>query len=143
MRSSQTLFTLLLSSLLTVLSGCHKQPPPEKLTKGGELYGRMCAVCHGANGEGYKADQAPRLAHPDFQASVTDSYLREAITNGRTGTTMSAWSNFRGGPLSRDDVEEVIKFMRTSWGKSPRVPLDEHPVTADLARAEATFALRS
>ena len=27
--------------------------------EGGELYARMCAVCHGPKGEGYKADQAP------------------------------------------------------------------------------------
>ncbi|HEX3853502.1 MAG TPA: c-type cytochrome [Polyangiaceae bacterium] len=139
MRSSQTLFTLLLWSLLTVLSGCHKQPPPEKLTRGGELYGRMCAVCHGANGEGYKADQAPRLAQPDFQASVSDQYLREAIKNGRMGTTMSAWSTNRGGPLADHDVEELIKFLRT-WSKGARATLDEKPANGDMARGSNTYA---
>jgi cytochrome c oxidase cbb3-type subunit 3 len=139
MRSSQTLLLWLLSSLLVVLSGCHKQAPPEKLTKGAELYGRMCAVCHGANGEGYKADQAPRLAQSDFQASVSDQYLREAIKHGRMGTTMSAWSNGRGGPLTDQDVEELIKFLRT-WSKGPRVTLDEQPANGDIARGSNTYA---
>src|SRR5664279_1149342 len=107
MRRLQTFLIVLLLSLLGALWGCRKAPPPP-VTRGAELYGRMCAVCHGANGEGYKADQAPRLAQPDFQASVTDEYLREAIKNGRMGTTMSAWSKSRGGPLSDQDVEELI-----------------------------------
>jgi cytochrome c oxidase cbb3-type subunit 3 len=75
------------------LAACKKaEPPPAKLTHGAELYGRMCAVCHGEKGEGYKADQAPRLAQPEFQASISDDQLREAIKNGRNATTMSAWA---------------------------------------------------
>ena len=99
----------------------------------------MCAVCHGANGEGYKADQATRLAQPDFQGSVSDEYLREAIKNGRLGTTMSAWWKDRGGPLTREDVDELVKFLRT-WRKGPSSTLDERSLGGDLDRAEITFA---
>ena len=106
---------LLVASLSSVFfGGCKKsEPPPVKLTRGAELYGRMCAVCHGEKGEGYKADQAPRLAHPGFQATASNEHLREAIKNGRTATTMSAWSKDRGGPLSPEDIDEVINFLRT------------------------------
>jgi len=122
------------------LGACKKpEPPPVPLTRGAELYGRMCAVCHGENGEGYKADQAPRLAHPDFQASASDQHLREAINNGRNATTMSAWAKDRGGPLSPEDVEEVIKFLRT-WRKAAPLTLDERPTNGDLKRAETLFA---
>jgi mono/diheme cytochrome c family protein len=34
------------------------------LEQGRADYARICAVCHGANGEGYKADNAPALNHP-------------------------------------------------------------------------------
>jgi cytochrome c oxidase cbb3-type subunit III len=142
MRRLHTLLVSLLSPLLgflLALPACKKPAPPEKPTRGAELYGRMCAVCHGANGEGYKADQAPRLAQPDFQAAVSDPYLREAIKDGRTGTTMSAWSNGRGGPLSDQDVEELIQFLRT-WSHGPRVTLDERALTGDAARGESTYA---
>jgi cytochrome c oxidase cbb3-type subunit III len=138
MRSLRTLLVLLGSSLLIAVLGCKKPTPPAPLTKGAELYGRMCSVCHGANGEGYKADNAPRLAQPDFQSSVTDQYLREAITNGRMGTTMSAWSKDRGGPLAPADVEELIKFLRT-WSKTPRVVLDERAPSGDAARGDAIY----
>jgi cytochrome c oxidase cbb3-type subunit 3/ubiquinol-cytochrome c reductase cytochrome c subunit len=140
MRRLQTFLVLLFFPLFAALWSCKKPAPPATLSRGAELYGRMCAVCHGAEGEGYKADQAPRLAQPDFQASVTDEYLREAIKNGRAGTTMSAWSTNRGGPLTREDIEEVIKFLRSSWSKGPRATLDERGITGDVSRGESTFA---
>jgi cytochrome c oxidase cbb3-type subunit 3/ubiquinol-cytochrome c reductase cytochrome c subunit len=106
---------------------------------GAELYGRMCSVCHGPSGEGYKADQAPAIAHPDFLASATDGFLRDAIVQGRTGTTMSAWGVENGGPLVHADVDAVVAFIRT-WDKSPRAKLDERPVTGNVARGADTFA---
>jgi cytochrome c oxidase cbb3-type subunit 3/ubiquinol-cytochrome c reductase cytochrome c subunit len=99
----------------------------------------MCAVCHGENGEGYKADQAPRLAHPNFLASVSDAFLRDAIANGRRGTTMSAWGKERGGPLDHRDVEELRKFLRT-WSKDKPAVLDERPLTGDAGRGAAVYA---
>lgn len=103
-----------------------KAAPPlsPEAARGAEIYAQMCSVCHGAAGEGYAADQAPRLAQPDFLASVSDEFLREAITNGRRETTMSAWGRRRGGPLKPEDVEAVILFIR-SWQKGPAVKLDE------------------
>ncbi|HET7545203.1 MAG TPA: c-type cytochrome [Polyangiaceae bacterium] len=125
---------------LVSLGACKK---PERMSQaaahGAQLYGRMCAVCHGEHGEGYKADQAPRLAQPEFQRSVSDEHLREAIKNGRTGTTMSAWSKDRGGPLSGPEIEDVIAFLRT-WRKDQPATLDERPIHGDVSRAETLFA---
>jgi len=110
------------------------KPPPATLgpeaVRGGELYGRMCAVCHGAVGEGYVADQAPRLAQPDFLSSVSDDYLRAAIANGRRGTTMSAWARIKGGPLNQADIDAVVLFIR-GWQKEPNLRLDERPLKGD------------
>lgn len=117
-----------------------KPPPPTptlspEAVRGGEFYARMCSVCHGANGEGYAADQAPRLAQPDFLSSVSDDYLRDAIAFGRRGTTMSAWARIKGGPLKPEDVDAVIVFIR-AWQQRPSVRLDERPLRGD-ARAGA------
>lgn len=140
MRSLPTLLVFSAFLVLAALDACKKAPPPPpKLTHGAELYGRMCAVCHGESGEGYKADQAPRLSQPDFQASVSDGYLREAIMNGRQGTTMSAWSKTRGGPLSSDDIGEVIKFLRT-WRKGAPATLDESALASAADKGEPIFA---
>jgi cytochrome c oxidase cbb3-type subunit III len=118
-------------------------PPPAPanpaVEHGRELYARMCAVCHGANGEGYKADQAPALAHPEYLASVTDEFLEVAIADGRTGTQMSAWGVGRGGPLTTPDVAALIAFLR-SWQRQPSIELDESPVRGNAAQGAEIFA---
>jgi cytochrome c oxidase cbb3-type subunit 3/ubiquinol-cytochrome c reductase cytochrome c subunit len=130
-------------SLVACVAGgaleCRYRPALLVETHGGELYERMCAVCHGRSGEGYKADNAPAIAHPDFLASATDAYLREAIAHGRAGSTMSAWGAERGGPLVAADVDAVVAFMR-SWDRGERVELDSAEPKGDAARGEGTYA---
>jgi cytochrome c oxidase cbb3-type subunit 3 len=110
-----------------------------QVERGRELYADMCAVCHGPAGEGYRADQAPRIAHPDFLSAATDRFLRQAIARGRSGTTMSAWSSERGGPLSSADVDALVDLLR-SWDHGPRAHLDERPLKGDPARGDAVYA---
>jgi cytochrome c oxidase cbb3-type subunit 3/ubiquinol-cytochrome c reductase cytochrome c subunit len=114
-------------------------PAETPVQRGQRIYAQMCAVCHGANGEGYKADQATALAHPDFLASASDQFLRYAIVNGRRNTTMSAWAQERGGPLSSSDVDALIAFLRT-WDKLPRAVLDHTPLEGDPDRGELIYA---
>jgi len=111
---------------------------PSAVQHGAELYGRMCAVCHGGEGEGYKADQAPALANPAFLASVSDEFLRFAIDVGRQGTTMSAWGGKHGGPLSEGDLQAVVAFLR-SLQKEPRLALDESPLRGNVQRGALEF----
>jgi cytochrome c oxidase cbb3-type subunit 3/ubiquinol-cytochrome c reductase cytochrome c subunit len=128
--------SLALTLALAFLSGtaCGHTKQQEE---GGQLYARMCAVCHGPRGEGYKADQAPALHEPGFLGSASDAFLRESIVNGRLGSTMSAWGRSSGGPLTDPQVDALVAFMRT-WQpnriKSPPPSLDEKPLKGDAAR---------
>lgn len=106
---------------------------------GSELYARMCAVCHGAHGEGYKADQATALAQPDFLASASDQQIAAAIAQGRQGTTMSAWAKESGGPLSSGDINALVAFIR-SWQSGPGVVLDESAALGDPEAGKTIFA---
>ncbi len=132
---------ILLSSFAFALPACkrHETKLNAEAQRGHDLYLQMCAVCHGESGEGYRADRAPRLAQPDFLASVSDAYLRYAISDGRPGSTMSAWSKLRGGPLDAGDVNALVAFLR-SWDTRPRVSLDGHPAAGEARRGEAVFA---
>jgi cytochrome c oxidase cbb3-type subunit 3 len=146
------------------LVGCKRQPRPplprtapavaasasaeaERVRRGADQYKRMCAVCHGERGEGYRADGAPALAQPDFLASVSDEFLEFAIAVGRTGTPMSAWRRDHGGPLSAGDILELIAFIRT-WQRPAEPPLEADPgkspegasaLVGDEARGKALF----
>ncbi len=128
--------------LACVASGsleCGGIQPTEAQHRGAATFRRMCAVCHGPEGEGYKADQATALAQPDFLASVSDGFLRRAISGGRSGTTMSAWGLEHGGPLNGTDVESLVSLLH-SWERKPRAVLDEGPLAGDGSRGAALFS---
>jgi cytochrome c oxidase cbb3-type subunit 3 len=95
----------------------------------------MCAICHGASGEGYKADQATALGQQDFLASVSDEFLAFAIAVGRKGTTMSAWAQAHGGPLGPSEIGDVVSFVR-SWQRQPRANLDDALPHGDAKRGK-------
>lgn len=88
------------------------------IDKGQKLYAKYCNFCHGVEGKGYAADEAPALANDDLLSIATDEYLHDAIANGRPATTMSAWFLVRGGPLADDDVRSIVAYIRT-WQKRP------------------------
>ncbi|CAN5696988.1 hypothetical protein BH11MYX4_BH11MYX4_42770 [soil metagenome] len=113
--------------------------PVETAARGKVLYEKYCGFCHGESGQGYKADQAPALASDDLLALASDEFLVEAIAKGRPGTTMSAWSVARGGPLGYADAAAIVAYVRT-WQKRPAEPLDARPMDGNAAAAKATYA---
>jgi len=129
-------FCLVLFALSTLACNQREQTLVER--RGARVYQKMCAVCHGPTGGGYKADRAPGIMRPNFLGPVTDEFLRTAITNGRTATTMSAWGVERGGPLGPADVSALIAFMRT-WDRQAHPVLDERPIRGDATRGMETF----
>ncbi|MEO8875153.1 MAG: c-type cytochrome, partial [Polyangiaceae bacterium] len=127
--------------IVTVLGGgaleCSRPRTPVE-ARGAQTYARMCAVCHGKIGEGYAADHAPAIASSDFLASATDEFIRRAIENGRAGSTMSAWSRSRGGPLNPTDTTELIASMR-AWAPHQHAKLDESPLHGNATNGAAIF----
>jgi cytochrome c oxidase cbb3-type subunit III len=106
--------------------------------KGKTLYGRYCDFCHGAEGHGYAADEAPALANDGLLAIASDDYLRDAILKGRPGTTMSSWGVARGGPLGADDAMAIVVFLR-GWQKRAVEKLEKRTVEGDAARGEKLY----
>lgn len=94
----------------------------------GELrYAERCASCHGARGEGITA---PALANPVTLATATDSFLRDTIRRGRTGTPMPGFA----GTLSAQEIDAVTAFLRSrSSGWSAPAPVVVSPPSPALA----------
>lgn len=112
----------------------------ERAERNGErLYRRYCALCHGRDGEGYSADDAPALAAPQWLRSASDEFITAAIADGRPGTAMSAWSLRRGGPLSDPEIDAVVQYLR-SWQRHPRALVDEQDVEGDPSRGRLVYA---
>lgn len=112
-------------------------PTPEEIARGKQLYGRYCNFCHGNEGQGYAADQAPALANDDLLTIASDDYLINAITKGRPGTTMSAWSVARGGPLGYDGATAITSYIRT-WQKRPNEVLAKRGARDSRDAGDAT-----
>lgn len=108
---------------LVVISGCKlpgkpeegpEVPRPEQVMSFETLYGNNCAGCHGANGQN---GMAINLANPTYQALVDDATLKQIIVNGEAGTLMPAFGLKRGGELTDQQVDALVKGMRERWGK--------------------------
>lgn len=113
-------------------------PTPEEIARGKMLYGRYCNFCHGNDGQGYAADRAPALASDDLLTIASDEYLINAIVKGRPGTTMSAWSVARGGPLGYDGAAAITNYIRT-WQKRPNEVLPKRGGRDSRDAGEAAF----
>ena len=63
-------------------------------------------MCHGPNGEGYKADQATALAHPQFLASASDEPFDGLFTQGMVlhETYRAADGTWTGPPAAADSA---------------------------------------
>jgi cytochrome c oxidase cbb3-type subunit III len=141
LRAARPLFEALLVFVACVGSGslqCGRASLTVAERRGAMHYQRMCSVCHGPSGGGYRADEATMLNNPVFLATATDSYLRRAISQGRKGTVMSAWHASHGGPLSYADVSDVVAFLRT-WQRVPSEVLDERPLNGVEARGQKLY----
>src|SRR5581483_8382603 len=72
------------------------------------------ASCHGASGQGI---DAPALNSRQFLGSVEDEQMHGIIAGGIPGTEMPAWWNEYGGPLTDQQIQAIVAYIR-SWQKT-------------------------
>lgn len=82
----------------------------ELMAKGEAVYGRSCASCHGAAGEGI-AGVFPGLKGSKIALGPVADHLN-IVVNGKSGTAMQAF----GAQLSEVDLAAVITYERNAWG---------------------------
>lgn len=144
---SLALATVTLASLV----GCSDPPaegappPPERPTldsaavaRGQADYARYCALCHGAQAEGYAADHANALGNDDFLRIASDTFLRTAIEEGHPGTPMARWHRRYGGPLSDENINDLVTYLR-SLGDGTTTDVGGARVVGDQAHGGALF----
>ena len=105
---------------------------------GAKLYERYCALCHGADREGYAADHSPSLRSPELMGGAPGGYLWSAITYGRPGTPMAAFAASQGGPLSRTDQHALVDWLIKKADVS-RTPIADVPVDGDAALGKVVY----
>jgi len=83
----------------------------ELVAHGEEVYGKNCAACHQANGEGM-GDMFPALAGSELATKGPVEEHVATLLNGRPGTAMQAF----GEQLNDADIAAVVTFTRNAWG---------------------------
>jgi len=81
---------------------------------GAALYNSKCAGCHGKDGKGsamWKSKGIADFTSADYQKSVTDAQLTDAIANGKKPVMVG----FKG-KISDDDIKALVAQIR-SFGK--------------------------
>ena len=87
------------------------------VSHGRQLYVDNCTSCHGTRGEG---GVGKVLNSKALLTTATDDVLFETIRAGRPNTTMPAWSQSNGGPLTDADIRQIVSFLR-AW--EPTAPV--------------------
>lgn len=83
--------------------------------RGEGLYAQHCASCHGPQGDPGRdpALVGNHLSNPVFLAQASDAFLIYGTAYGRTGTTMQAFSQEKGGPLDEQQIEDIVVYLRS------------------------------
>lgn len=99
------------------------------------LYAENCSICHGLAGEGIGANPA---LDSDALRTMPTSNLTRVIADGRYNTSMPAWGQDSGGPLSSYQVGELVALVKfgdwqatsdrvVNMGLAPLVPFTTDP----------------
>lgn len=92
-------------------------PEPERQIRPAVLYHNYCSVCHGDKGDGKSRAQSslvppPRdFTTPDSATQLSRERVISAITHGRPGTAMTAWSS----QLNALEIEALADYIRETF----------------------------
>jgi mono/diheme cytochrome c family protein len=85
--------------------------------RGNELFQQYCSGCHGPQGRGgRKSGFMPRpknLTVKGYTDALPDEYLFTVISKGGIGVNKSEYMPAFEGTIAKDDIENVIAFIRT------------------------------
>lgn len=86
---------------------------------GEEVYGKVCAACHQANGQGVPGAFPPLAGSSEFYGDAQN--MAKIIVHGLSGEIEVQGQKYNGamppqGHLSDYDIASVATFVRNSWG---------------------------
>jgi mono/diheme cytochrome c family protein len=107
------------------------------LELGQDLFAKNCSVCHGDFGEGGPNPTRPDdiiapISSSEFLETRDDATLRAIISQGQPDIGMSPFGTAYGGPLSDEEIDALVDFIR-SWQAKPPVELPPEIVNRPLS----------
>ena len=87
-------------------------PDPER---GGKLFKRYCAGCHGADGRGGAHTFMPHienLTKQGYVENLPDEYLVQVITEGGVAVNKSSYMPAWGTTLTPEQIADLVAYIR-------------------------------
>lgn len=115
-------------------------PPltPEEATAAAADYQQYCALCHGAERQGYANDYAPSLRSKSLLRSGFPEHILFTIAYGRRGTPMGGYFDEIGGPMDNPRIYRLTRWLKEQV-EVESIDLAADPVTGDVERGRAVF----
>jgi cytochrome c oxidase cbb3-type subunit 3 len=105
----------------------------EDITEAASNYSRYCALCHGPEREGHVNDHAPSLRSQSLMKTGFPNQIYLTVSYGRLGTPMAGFIDEVGGPMSREEIIQMLYWIRQESGVTEQVDLGPEPVIGDVA----------
>lgn len=82
---------------------------------GKQLFGSICATCHGDKGNGYAAGgTGTAIGTSGFLDKASDGFIRTTIEQGRSNTRMLSFKGASGlANLSEQEINDIIVYLRS------------------------------
>jgi mono/diheme cytochrome c family protein/rhodanese-related sulfurtransferase len=101
-------------------------------------YQRYCALCHGAERQGYVNDDAPSLRSKSLMSAGFNERLM-AVSYGRRGTAMGGFLDEVGGPMSEEEIKRLMQWLQKQSGvEAIELPLE--PIVGDVELGKEIYA---
>jgi mono/diheme cytochrome c family protein len=78
--------------------------------RGGALFQRNCAGCHGPMGRG---GLAPEIGNPTFELAASDEFIAATIRNGRKGAAMPSFQRPDDTGLGDNEIGDLLAYIRS------------------------------
>ena len=89
--------------------------------KGGfDLFEQNCSTCHGKKAAG--GSTAPTLDAKEFLSATADNQIQLLVSTGVPGSSMSPWSQDFDGPLTSEQIRELVVYLRSLETNAPSIP---------------------
>ena len=103
--------------------------------EGAQLFAANCSACHGQFGEGGSnptraGDMIPPISSAEFLGTRDDGTIRNIIAQGQPDLGMNPFSSANGGPLTDDQVDAIVAYMRAWQANPPQVAAPQAPTPA-------------
>lgn len=128
--------------LAPVCNGLAWEAPPltaEEAAAAAADYQQYCALCHGADRQGYVNDDAPSLRSKSLMRTGFPEFLLFTIAYGRRGTPMGGYFEEIGGPMDNAEIYRLVRWLKEQVPVES-IDLPPDPVVGDVERGRVIYA---